>query len=41
MSGPVILVNVISELLSVSSNPLPDVESNVRVILFISIRTIP
>ena len=41
MSGPVILVNIISELLSVGSNPVPDVESKVRVVLFPSIRIIP
>ena len=41
MSGPVILVNVISELLSVGSNPLSHGKSKVRVILFICIGIIP
>ena len=34
MSGPVILINIISELLSGCSNPLPDVESKVLVLSF-------
>ena len=41
MSRHVILVNIISELLSVGSNPLPDVRSKVWVVLLISIGIIP
>ena len=41
MSGPVILGNIMSDLLSLGSNPLPDVKNKIWDVLFISIRIMP